>query len=302
MRRLLVISVVFVTLIVVIDIVFGWFADRQVNKRALGGDYVQVHHVINEFDDSVLVLGSSVALNSINTKTLSDSLGLSAYNCGANGQEFPFHTTMLKAAVGSGRAPGRVILCVTPLGMTTTGRGSRYSLLTPYYGHGIADIDSVMQTGEVAGGYLLNSSLYRYNRMWFRILLYSVMSPGVVGENGFIAKPVPPEFPARFGEDDVTVRMSDERRRELIEFVDICRDNGIALWVIVTPQYLASGTNYSGVIDEIMAVCDSCGVGFYNDLRLEPFNSDSTLFYDKEHININGSAIYTDTIVHRLLR
>lgn len=300
MKRVIVWSIIIIVTILVLDILFGVAFNSHMKNHTLPGDYEMADHLLRNSDnEDIVVLGSSVALNSINTKTLQDSLGIKSFNGGANGQSFPFHLTLLKALLGQ-HAPKHIILGIIPDNLSTTGKGARYNFLAPYYGMGISDIDSRLEEGDAIEQILLKSNFYRLNRIWFRIFLYNFVQPGIKGENGFVAKPIPPQFPERM-EIVEHKSMSAERRNEFEEFVKLCKDNDVNLTVVFTPQCIISNnTAEDSIVTEVRNICEKNGVRLFDDRVIAPFNADNTLFYDDAHININGSKIYTDTILNRL--
>ena len=284
--------------VIVADMTFGYFFDKYTTRHTLPGDYESLDHVLRGFDEDAVILGSSVALNSIDPVAVGDSLGLRVYDGGANGQTMPFFLTTLKAIV-SQKKPKLVILGLAPFNLTDKGNGARYNLLAPYYGKGIADIDSRLNGDDAVERAFLHSNFYRLNRIWFRILLYNFISAGEQGENGFIAKPIPTQFPTRDnGAQDLPIEPM--RAAQLEEFVRMCRDNDIELMVVVTPRFETLAKDELKALKSARDIVTAHGYRFYNDLHLEPFISDSTLFYDRSHININGTHIYTDTIIDRL--
>lgn len=298
MKRFIIwLSVVVVT-VAAVDVSFGLFFNHYVSHNTLPGDYESVEKVLRNNDADILVLGSSVALNSINTKTLEDSLGCRTFNGGGNGQTFPFFLTMLKAAIEQ-KVPDKVILCVQPGVFSADGLGGRYNLLAPYYGLGISDIDQNMSQHRRYDKYLLNGTSYKLNKIWFRILLYNFITPDIRGENGYVGKPVPPVFPTK--EPVEVATLTDRRGAQLDEFMQICSDNGIDLIILFTPLYndlIMDREN--NVISQIAERARPYRVKVYDDSELEPFASDSTLFYDNTHINIRGTEIYTDMIINRI--
>lgn len=296
MKKLVIWFLVVVAVIVSLDVAFGFFFKKYMDTHTLPGDYEMTDHVLRGFDEDAVVLGSSVALNSINARTLQDSLGTTFFNGGANAQVFPFYLTMLKA-VTEQKTPRQVILCLTPENLDGDGIGDRYNFLAPYYGRGMADIDTRMENGDWRERLFLKSNFYRLNRIWFRILLYNFTSAGIKGENGTIVKPIPPAFPARKTYKDL--KMSADRRKDFEDFLAICRDKGIDLTVIFTPLFANMPARTLSVITEAESLCRRYGARFYDDTGMQPFNSDSTLFYDDMHINLNGTKIYTDTIISR---
>lgn len=283
--------------VVVADLAFGLATRRYIATTPLRGDYRSTDHIINGGGDSLLVLGSSVALNSVNTRMLSDSLGISAYNGGSNGQTFPYFLTMMEIAAER-PALGTVILCMAEYNLADTGVGSRYNLLVPYYRTGHDGIDTRLESVSATDRVMLNSSLYRYNTIWFRILLYHFFEPGLQGDCGFIAKDIPAFYPHT---DVVTkdMQVTDERRREFDRFTALCRDRGIQLIVAIPPRYedrrITTGTER--FLRE-RAARDSFELWF--DSADTPVSTDSTLFYDSTHLNYRGADRYTSLIIDRL--
>ena len=281
-----------------LDLLIGFVMDRRIARGPLPGDYESVEHVLLHSDEELMVLGSSVALNSINTAALADSLGLTAFNGGANGQAFPFYLTMLKAMLGTNPNVRTVLLGIIEPNLTDIGIGNRYNLLAPYYRHGIADVDSHLEAAAPFNKIFLKSNAYRLNNIWFRILLYHFMSAGIKGENGFVAKDVPSVFPTMQTYQADTTGFSDERLREFLEFTRSCRERKVKLIVFLPPIY--SRSSLHPVADRLRQLASAEGFTLWDDSMLPPFDADSTLFYDAHHINIDGARIYTDTVISRL--
>lgn len=303
MQKIKLIKWIVATLVAVIllDLLFGFAFKKYMEARSLPGDYEMTEHILRHFDDDIVVLGSSVALNSINTKTLQDSLHLKTYNGASNGQAFPFYLTMLKAIVAQ-KVPKKVILGLTTNNLTDTGVGVRYNFLAPYYGYNIADINERLNGDDKIERIFLKSNFYRLNRIWFRILLYNFVSVGIKSDNGFVAKPLPPMFPERISQTPPSKGISSERKSEVEEFFAICKDNDIDLTVVLTPRCIEPTSNPGIVSDQLKELCSHYGITFYDDSTMPPFDKQNDLFYDAMHININGSKIYTDTIISRLKR
>ncbi|MDO4319712.1 MAG: hypothetical protein Q4C34_03980 [Bacteroidales bacterium] len=299
MKKLIIWIVCVVATVVCIDIAAGIVFDSYTARHPLKGDYVMADHLINDADEQLIVLGSSVGLNSIDTRRVQDSLGITAYNGASNGQAFPFYMTMLKCMLDRGHRPETVLLGVLDYNFGDEGVGNRYGFLAPYYGRGLGDIDRNMDGDRPFKKALLKSTFYRLNGSWFRILLYNVVSPGVSGLNGFVAKGIPAAFPARTAINGI-VDITDERAAQLREFARLCTDNGIRLIIFFPPRCITTSES-ARFADNIRSIIDDGRVTVWDDTHMSPFDVDSTLFYDSNHININGSAIYTDTVINRLI-
>lgn len=290
------ITTVIVTFIL-LDWIFGQIFNLYVDRFGLKGDYESIDYLLNRCDDNIVVLGSSVGLNDINTKQLQDSLGITSFNGGANAQTFPYFLTTLKALTSHQQKPEFVILCMSPNNLTYSGIGERYKILAPYYNRDISDIDSCLRTHTPYEQLFLSSNSYRLNTIWFRIFLYNFITAGLTGENGFVAKPVPPAFPTKTDPENLSAPIVPERQNEINRFIDICQSNDIQLMIILTPQYINSDPAVAG---QLLDICNRKGIAFYNDILHPRFNSDSTMFYDNLHLNINGAEIYTLIIMERI--
>lgn len=299
MKRFVIWIVTVIATVVVLDLGLGLFFGAFIKKRTLPGDYESIDYLLRRNDRDLLVLGSSVALNSLNTKTLEDSLGMTSFNGGGNGQTFPFFLTVLKGAVAQ-HAPKAVVLCVQPQAFTGADLGGRYNFLVPYYGLNISDIDANLDSRAPYEKTLLKSATYRLNTIWFRILLYHFIKPDIRGDNGYVGKPIPPSFPVK---NDITIgALSSRREAELLEFIKTCNDNGIKLSIFFTPEFnnYVNKEDSNTVIDQVTEIARRHGVEVFNDSQVEPFASDSTLFYDNVHINVDGTQIYTEQAINRL--
>lgn len=297
MKKLLIWVASVAVTVLIVDLMFGALARYYTGNYTLKGDYRASDHLIKDPVDEFVVLGSSVALNGIDTKMLSDSLNLSAYNGGSNGQEFPYYLTLMEIIADK---PGlkTVILGLKEVSLTNSGTGRRYNFLMPYYKSGHEGIDSRLEEGSDLDKILLKSSLYRFNTIWFRILLYTFYEPGVLGERGFVAKDIPAVFPTRIinvENDPVT----EERDREFRRFVELCKDNGIRLIVCVPPRYetCEQPSKAEIYLKELAAHGD---FELWFDAYSNPLTADSTMFYDHDHLNYNGAVEYTRQIINRL--
>lgn len=299
MKKLIIWLAAIIGIVIAVDVLFGITARAYTDRFHLKGDYRSVDHIVNDTTDRLVVIGSSVALNSIDTGTLSDSLHIKAYNAGCNGQDFPYLLSLMEIIAGR-QDLDTVILGFTESSLTGTGLGSRYNFLIPYYHRGFDGIDERLEGGSAFERLMLRSSLYRYNTIWFRILLYSFFEPGIPSGNGFIAKDIPPAFPNQYrveARDAVT----PERAQEFDAFVRLCRDNGIRLIVCIPPQYELPAEPTP--VEEFL--CERAATGDFElwlDNSSTPLSADSTMFYDPVHLNYAGAEIYTDTIINRLSR
>lgn len=298
MKKILIWIVSIIIIVAVVDIIFGMGMSYYTRTHKLNGDYRATDHLIRDSVDELVVLGSSVALNSIDTKKVSDSLDIMAYNGGSNGQSLPFYLTLMEIIADK---PGlkTVILGMKESSLCDEGLGNRYNLLVPYYDSGYEGIDSRMESKSALDKILLKSSLYRYNSIWFRILLYTFMDPGLVEECGFVAKDIPKYYPHKIKVEETEDTVTDERRQEFEKFVSLCKEKNIRLIICVPPRYEDVGDKNPGEL-YLRERALSNDFELWFDVKDTSISYDSTLFYDNTHLNYLGADKYTDIVISRL--
>jgi hypothetical protein len=285
--------------LVIIDVAVGYFFNRYTQTHSLKGDYDNLRHVLYECDDDVVVFGSSVALNSINTKVLEDSIGLRSFNAASNGQTLFYHLVVMKSMLQR-HAPKMILLGINSDDFSTDDRGERFKFLTPYYNMGFDEIDKSFEQ-DATEKVLMKSNLYRYNTIWWRILLYQFITPGEVGEQGFIAKPIPPSFPTLKTVEFDTTHVTERRRAELTEFISICKARGITLIFFNPPNFLNKiDYEHFNIHKELVEIAENLGIIYFDDTQHPLFLSHPEYFYDNEHLNKDGAAVYTSLMINRL--
>jgi hypothetical protein len=299
MKRLAIYLLSIVFAIFVVDYAVGFFFNRYTQTHNLKGDYDNLRHILYDGNEQLVVFGSSVALNSINTKTLSDSMGFECYNAASNGQTLYYHLVTLKSMLQH-TTPKVILLGFKIHDLTTEGIGERYNFLAPYYKMGFSAIDEGFDSDKYQRIFM-KSNLYRYNTIWWRILLYQFITPNEVGECGFIAKPIPSTFPDLKDEIIEANGITDDRMTELIEFIKTCKEKNIKLILFNPPEYI-NFVNYkeSNAVITLQRIANEYDIPLFDDTQDAQFLQHPEYFYDTAHLNIDGSAVYTQQMIKHL--
>ena len=295
MKKFLIWILSIVSIVAIADILLGRFAKWYAANNDLGGDYTSFDYIMKNFDDDLLILGNSVSLNSLDAGMMTDSLGVECYNGAINAQTLPFFLTELDVALKS-HTPKIIALGLRPHEFDEGGMGERFNFLAPYYGIGYSSIDEDLEKAASSKKFLLKSNLYRFNTIWFRILLYRFITPNEVGDRGFIAKPIPTQFPKLITDNLGDSCVAPERIGQFEEIIRKCKDNNIELIVFFPPEY----RRFDGIPPTLSvadSICCRYGVPLINDLSHPRFINDSTLFYDNNHLNADGAKIYTNLFI-----
>jgi len=167
----------------------------------------------------------------------------------------------------------------------------RFRMLVPYYKMGYDVLDEYMDEGPRYQKFLMRSSLYRYNTVWFRIMLYNIIEPGEKGERGFIAKPIPPHFPKLRKEEDK--KMNGESESILRRMIETCGKNGTTMIVFFPPVLMEYENHKCSYVESCIDLCEKNGVQVYNAFQDSTFLSHPEWFYDNNHLNKDGAAVFS---------
>lgn len=278
------------------DLLFGLGSRYYVKNKTLPGDYQPIDYLIKESREDIIILGSSVVLNSLMPTVVEDSLGMTCFNGGANSQNLVFFRTMLDCVLKR-HTPKMIILGLRPNELAASGLG-RYNLLAPYYHSGFDIIDSCMASKNHYEKYLLASNLYRYNTIWFRILLYHFITPDTRGEKGFIAKSKP-LFPVQMTTTKCSDEVTESKLNDFNYIINTCKERNIDLVVYFPPTY----TQYEGQsasVTKIKEICNKNGVPCFYDAEDHMFLQHKDYFFDNIHLSKEGALVYSQTLAHHL--
>ena len=296
--------VALVVIVVVIDILFGQLMSFYAKRYGLPGDYAKIEYMFKQSQDDVVIIGSSVAINSFMPSLMMDSMQMSVFNGGCNAQNIIFFRCMVEGLLQHHRPRG-IILVLQPDDLSDKQLG-RIELLNPYYGQGAAFLDSVLLLqNEGKRSVFLHSNLYKYNTVWFRILLQSMLPKEEMANYGFVAKHKPNNLPVFEDNGDLPDNkdLFPLKVQCLKDIISHTRAEGVELLVVFPPYFkrlINQGNPYSKQMIE--AICRENGVPVIDDNQMAYFRDKPQLFYDTQHLNGDGARIYTGLFIDQLLK
>ena len=284
------------------DMLSGLVLSRYVSKHNLPGDYMKINHMLRSGQEDILILGSSVGMNSFIPSEFETKFGLSCFNAGANDQNMEFHEVMLSAFLKRHK-PKMVVLALRPHDILSKSRG-RFGMLRIFYRCGYPLIDRFLEEGGAWEKFCLNSALYRFNTFGWRLLLYYLKSKNELADGGFVAKPVvaPPAY-TKISELSAGDPLPPPEVGKLASFDSIaamCRSAGARLAVVLTPYHFDYGETRPAGAAVFEKICRERGIEFYDDTCNPKFSPRGELFFDNFHLNKDGATLYTADFLERL--
>lgn len=289
---------VFFVLAAVIDITFGW-ASVFLRGKARGGQTYKSQHIFKECEDDILILGSSKAAHHYIPDIISDSTGLSCYNCGLEGNGIIGAYARYKM-VSARKIPKLVIYEVTPAYdfLQDKGYSSYLGEIRPYTDNKIIKEEYLLFSEELEW-LKLWSNMYRNNS---HIISYlkDIVKPtadnrGYEPLMGKIAKSTTIKSVQHVKEKAHWDSLKCSLFEQLIK--EIQRD-GAEIVFIASPSFY-SGNMVEGY-DMAFDISKKYNIRFVNNMGLEMFNGREDYFQDVTHLNNTGAIEYSKYVANQL--
>lgn len=289
----------FLTVLIVsflaLDRVFGIMALKVlVDMPAASNEIAKMNYQIEKADYDCYILGSSRAVHHYNPKILSDSLGLSVYNAGRDGQGISYASGLLKAIIDR-KKPKIIILECGQIELDKKWL-EKMGALKPYY----FEHPQVMSLAERISGKREHIkcffSAYRFNSSLFPILK-TYLRPQKDKLRGY-----EPESNGRianlsYRSDKCEPLILDSLALDVLrDFIFTCNANNIKLVVCCSPIL----EDYHLISEELQHLFTDLNVTFFDYSNDQRFINHIDMFGDYVHLNSTGADIYTKLIVNDL--
>ena len=294
MKKFLAYILLFFFIVAVIDCGFG-LTCRYLNSHGKGGDTRDRYYIAKQCSEDILMMGSSRMHHHYVPEIVEDSLHMSAYNCGVDGNGIILSYGYL-LMITERYKPQMIIYDISGFDMYQDDNKRYVDLLKQYYKEpGIIDILTSIDKKERIR---LLSSLYRYNSQFFS-LLKDYFNSSSSGQKGYapIKKEIQ-EPPADIYVNDNNFVPDSLKLSYVRKFIEKCKEEGIRLIFCSSPFY--GKTQESTYNDPIKDICSESNIPFLDFSEDEEINGDFRYFSDAVHLNERGSILFTRKLVSAL--
>lgn len=293
MKKLIVNILIFAAVIVVIDCLFGAVC-RYMNSHARGGDTLNNYVITQEQTAPVIIMGSSRAVHHYNPAILEDSLGLSVYNCGVDGNGIIFQYGRLKLLLER-YAPKVIVYDVCPPFDIAEGDNQRYIKGLKRWKDSQL-LDSLLADVDPLESVKLKSNLYRYNVDFLQMAMDNIHPMQNVTYNGFKPMAGVVNYEPR-DKNPEPVEWDSIKYKYFNKFLDLCQANGINVVVSYSPSYLIES---SREMQRMTELCQQRGIPVIDMYAYAPVSENTTLFSDATHLNEQGADAFSGIFANLL--
>lgn len=298
MKKFLLKVLLFFACVVVMDLAFGLFFS-YLRAHAKGGSTANCEYIANQATDDVIILGSSRATHHYVPQIIEDSLGVSCYNCGEEGNGVVLAYGRLKMLTNRYK-PKLVLYEVTPrFDYGATDPNNKYlGYLRAYYDKkGIKELFEDFDD-DLSFIKMLSNMYQNTGR-----LLPDLLDNIVLRDNNQGYEPL-------YGKIDVSKKKSSTKSKTDIvvdslklsyveKIIQLCQAQDIPLLFMISPSVSLS-ENVSSYEPEI-TICKKYGVPCYNYLEYQPITDNTDYFQDLSHLNNEGAVAFTQMLIKEVL-
>ena len=280
------------------DFAFGQFFS-YLRAHAKGGSTANCEYIANRATDDIIILGSSRATHHYIPQIIEDSLGVSCYNCGEEGNGVVLAYGRLKMLTDR-YTPKLVIYELTPgFDYGTKDPNTKYlGYLRAYYNKdGISDVFDDFD--DELSFLKMKSKMYQNNSrivpLIFDNLFCRVNNKGYDPLYGTldISK-------VKEGQKGDGVSTIDSLKLNYLEkIIKLCQRKGIPLLFMISPWY-DYGVGFVEY-EPAITLSEKYSIPVCNYLNSPTFSQNYQLFQDNCHLNNEGAKVFTNTLVRDIL-
>lgn len=271
-----------------VDVLFG-LACQYMNDHSKGGGIKSRYYVCKESNEDVLVFGSSRAKHHYVPDIIEDSLGVTCYNAGEDGNGIIMSYGFLKM-ITQRYSPKLIVYDVTGYDMYKDDNMKYLDMLKPFYYE--PGIDTLFWTVEPKTRVMMMSNLYRYNTTCLRVI-GNYLHPLGSYPKGYC--PLHKSMDYEPEEKEKNSGDTDSLKTSFFEeFILLTQQKGIALICCVSPSYKPQ--TEESYYEPVKRLCDQYGIEFINDCNDMDISDKSSFFQDATHMNDTGARFFTSKL------
>lgn len=283
-------------LLVIIDQVVGAILKRLYFKQIAGLNY-RTTYSIDSTQADILVFGSSRANHHYIPEIFEDSLKMSFYNTGRDGNTLLYSFAVFKSIINR-YTPQIIILDINTDDLYYNKESyDRLSSLLPYY-YEHPEIQGIINLRSPYEKYKLLSAVYPYNSCLLTILIGNMEfnkkrksdRKGYVPLFGNIERVQPSK------ENPIVNKEFDNNRiKALQEIIYECDNQNVKLYIVFSPYYMSKIVE-NETLKKVTKLTLNQKVTCYNFVNDMRFNGNAKYFKDASHLNNEGAILFSSIL------
>lgn len=294
MKRFVIRLLVFLAIMFLLDRGFG-LAMEYLQDHAKGGYVGHHNYILHHANEDILIFGSSRAIHHYNPQIIEDSLGMSCYNCGQDGNGivlFYGWWQMIKERY----QPKMIIYDVNPgFDLLIGENNSKYlGWLRSEYDY--EEVKKVFEDIDPTEKYKMISMMYRYNSKFLQNITDYIHPLFNISPNGFL--PLEGEMDKmkiKDGSEDkeMSYAFDSQKLTYLEAFIKDTKKRGVQLIFVASPIWYGKSEL---AFEPLTDICKNNKIPFYDYSSDKNYVHNDRMFKDGSHLNAYGANEFTREI------
>jgi hypothetical protein len=259
------------------------------------GPFYRTTYSLDSTNADILIFGSSRANHHYDPRVFEDSLGMTCYNTGRDGNFLLYNFAVFKTVIAR-YTPKIVIFDVNRNELSSTADDyERLSSLLPYKNQN-STIDQMIALRGPYEKIKCLSQIYPYNSLLLTIAIGNTrMNRDRQSDiNGFV--PVKGIWNQPIADIDSTAlnKIDPNKEKALKEIINDCKSKGIRLLLVNSPAFLKSIA--SSDVNPIRQIAETGKVEFLDYSTDTAYLNNHNYFFDPLHLNDNGATMFSKAL------
>jgi hypothetical protein len=297
MKRFIIKILFFLSLMFILDRGFG-VAMKYLQDHAKGGYIGHHNYILHQSKEDILIFGSSRAIHHYNPQIIEDSLGLSCYNCGQDGNGIVLFYGWWQL-IKDRHCPKMIIYDVNPSFdlLVEDGNTKYLGWLRSEYDND--DVKQIFEDIDPTEKYKMQSLMYRYNSKFLQNVIDYVHPIFQISPNGYL--------PLKGDLDKMKLKkykVEDELNYDgqkldyLESFINDAKKRKVKLSFVASPLWYGKNDKH---FEPLIEICHKHGVHFYNFSNDTNYVRHDEMFKDGTHLNACGADKFTKQMCNKYL-
>lgn len=296
MKKYLIKIVLFFAIVAVVDFGFGKVGD-YLRDHTKGGVSEKVRYICEQCDEDIIMMGSSRMQHHYVPQVFEDSLGMTCYNAGMDGNGILLSYGFLKMVLER-YTPKMIIYDISGFDMYTDDNTKYLDFMKPYYYSEHVSVADIFNDVDAMERWKMCCNLYRYNSKLLQLLGDNIRSSSA------LKKGYDPIHRTMNYDPQALTNSAKEHKVDclkieyLVKFIELAREHNVQLVFAASPTYF--GKLKAVDIAPIKQLNDEMNLDFLDHYYDSLICSSKDYWSDGTHMNDKGAMLFSQTVACEL--
>lgn len=293
MKKYLIRIILFFFIVAIVDYGYGKMCD-YLRDHTKGGVSGNIRYICEQCDEDIIMMGSSRMRHHYEPQVFEDSLGMTCYNTGIDGNGILLSYGFLEMILQR-YSPKLIIYDVTSYDMYIDDNSKYLEEMRPYYTKtGISEIFSDVDPMEK---WKMKSGLYKYNSKLLGLVSDNI-HPIYAFEKGYWPIQGVMDYEPSLPDTTKKQEVDSLKMKYIQKFIDLAKKHNVQVVFAASPTY--HGKLKHKEHKPIRTICEEQKLPFVDHYYDSLICSNKEYWKDGSHLNDKGARVFSQEMVQEL--